>query len=89
MITASTLMRCKAPDLVDALLAKMYSTTSIAMDWLHNLQRQHLHLRLRQLLYLHQLQRQHQRQLPHQLRHQHRHLPQHLVQLQLLAIANK
>jgi phosphopantetheinyl transferase len=81
MITASTLMRCKAPDLVDALLAKMYSTTSIAMDWLHNLQRQQLHL--------HQLQRQHQRQLPHQLRHQHRHLPLHLVQLQLLAIANK
>jgi hypothetical protein len=89
MITASTLMRCKAPDLVDALLAKMYSTTSIAMDWLHNLQRQQLHLRLRQLLHLHQLQRQHQRQLPHQLRHQHRHLPLHLVQLQLLAIANK
>jgi hypothetical protein len=55
MITASTLMRCKAPDLVDALLAKMYSTTSIAMDWLHNLQRQQLHLRLRQLLHLHQL----------------------------------
>jgi hypothetical protein len=89
MITASTLMRCKAPDLVDALLAKMYSTTSIAMDWLHNLQRQQLHLRLRQLLHLHQLRRQHQRQLPHQLRHQHRHLPLHLVQLQLLAIANK
>ena len=89
MITASTLMRCKAPDLVDALLVKMYSTTSIAMDWLHNLQRQQLHLHLRQLLHLHQLQRQHQRQLPHQLRHQHRHLPQHLVQLQLLAIANK
>jgi hypothetical protein len=85
MITASTLMRCKAPDLVDALPVKMYSTTSIAMDWLHNLQRQQLHLRLRQLLHLHQL----QRQLPHQLRHQHQHLPLHLVQLQLLAIANK
>jgi hypothetical protein len=83
MITASTLMRCKAPDLVDALLAKMYSTTSIAMDWLHNLQRQQLHLRLLQHL------RRLRRQLQHQLRHQHRHLPLYLVQLQLLAIANK
>ena len=67
MITASTLMHCKALVLVDALLAKTYSTTSTAMDWLHNLQR--LHQLQRQLLFrhLHQL----QRQLPHRLRHQH------------------
>ena len=55
MITASTLMRCRALVLVDALPEKTYSTTSIAMDWLHNLQRQQLHLHLRQLLHLHQL----------------------------------
>jgi hypothetical protein len=42
MITASTLMHCKALVLVDALLAKTYSTTSIAMDWLLSLQRQQL-----------------------------------------------
>ena len=83
MITASTLMHCKALVLVDALLAKMYSITSIAMDWLHNLQR--LHQLQRQLLFRHL----HQSLLLHQLRHQHRHPPLHLVQLQLLAIANK
>ena len=50
-------MHCKALDLVDGSHEKMYSTTSIAMDW------QHKHLRLRQLqrqllckhLYPHQL----------------------------------
>jgi len=87
MITASTLMRYKALVLVDALLAKTYSTTSTAMDWLHNLQR--LHQLQRQLLFRHL----HQSLLLHQLRHQllrqHRHPPLHLVQLQLLAIANK
>jgi hypothetical protein len=87
MITASTLMRYKALVLVDALLAKMYSTTSIAMDWLHNLQRLQLQLRLLQHL------RRLRRQLQHQLRHlrlrKHQHLPLHLVQLQLLVIANK
>ena len=76
-------MRYKAPDLVDVLLEKMYSTTSIAMDWPHNLQRQLQHPRQhqRQLLLLHL----------HQWRHlrQRRHLPLHLVQLQLLEIASK
>ena len=89
MITASTLMHCKALVLVDALLAKTYSTTSIAMDWLPKQQR--LHQLHRQLLFRHL--RQWLRLLPHQLRHphlcQHRHPPLHLVQLQLLAIANK
>jgi hypothetical protein len=87
MITASTLMRCKALGLADALLEKTCSTTSIAMDWLHNLQRQQLHLC--QLQHLRRL----RRQLQHQLRHlhlrKHQHLPLHLVQLQLMAIANK
>jgi hypothetical protein len=83
MITASTLMHYKALVLVDALLAKTYSTTSIAMDWLHNLQR--LHQLQRQLLFRHL----HQSLLLHQLQLQHRHPPLHLVQLQLLAIANK
>jgi hypothetical protein len=75
MITASTLMHCKAQDLVDALLAKMYLTTSIAMDWLHNLLRQLLHLRL----------------LPHQLRHQRQHRLQVLQHAQYLhrVIASK
>jgi hypothetical protein len=80
MITASTLMRCKALGLADALPEKTYSTTSIAMDWPHKQQRLHLlrqqHL-LRHLL-LHQL------LLQHQLPLQHRHRPQllrHALQL--------
>jgi hypothetical protein len=71
MITASTLMRCKALGLADALPEKTYSTTSIAMDWPHKQQRLHLlrqqHL-LRHLL-LHQLLLQHQ--LPLRLLRQH------------------
>jgi hypothetical protein len=55
-------MRCKALVLVDALLAKMYSTTSTAMDWLLSLQRQWLYQRQRLLRLLHLYQLQHQRQ---------------------------
>ena len=59
-------MHCKALDLVDGSHEKMYSTTSIAMDW------QHKHLRLRQL----------QRQLLFKHLHPHRLLLQlqHLLQ---------
>ena len=85
MITASTLMHCKALVLVDALLAKMYSITSIAMDWLHNLQR--LHQLQRQLLFRHL----HQSLLLLQLQLQHLHRPQLLHRAQQLhrVIANK
>ena len=80
-------MLCKALDLADALLVKMCSTTSIAMDWLRNQQRQrqlqHLllckHQHLHQLLLLHQL----QLQLRHRLQLLHRDLQLHRV------IANK
>jgi hypothetical protein len=67
MITASTLMRCKALGLADALLEKTCSTTSIAMDWPHKQQR--LHLLRQQHLLLHQLLLQHQ--LPLRLLRQH------------------
>ena len=78
-------MRYKALVLVDALLAKTYSTTSIAMDWLHNLQR--LHQLQRQLLFRHL----HQSLLLHQLQLQHLHRPQLLHHAQQLhrVIANK
>ncbi len=82
-------MRFKAPDLVDELLEKMYLTTSIAMDWPHNLQRQLQHPRQhqhqRRQFHLHLLRHRHQPQLLHQRRH----LPLRLVQLQLLEIASK
>jgi hypothetical protein len=58
-------MHCKALDLVDGSHEKMYSTTSIAMDW------QHKHLRLRQsqrqLLFKHLYPHQSLRQLQLQL----------------------
>jgi hypothetical protein len=78
MITASTLMRCKALGLADALLEKTCSTTSIAMDWLRNLQHQQLQLRLRLLLLRHQHLLLHQLLLQHQL--PLRLLRQHLLQ---------
>ena len=80
-------MRYKALVLVDALLAKMSSTTSIAMDWLHNLQR--LHQLQRQLLFrhLHQLLLLHQLPWPHLRQHRLR-LLRHALQLHKV-IANK
>ena len=72
-------MLCKALDLADALLVKMCSTTSIAMDWLRNQQRQRqLRHQFRHLLLC-------KHQHPHQLRHQlqplllHRDLQLHRV----------
>jgi hypothetical protein len=86
MITASTLMHCKALDLVDGSHEKMYSTTSIAMDWPHKhlrqLQRQllfkhlHPHQLLRQLQLLLQLLR------PHLLR-----LLRHALQLHRVIVS--
>ena len=68
-------MHCRAPGLADGLHEKMYSTTSIAMGWLHK-QQQRLRQLQRQLLLKHllphRLQRQRQlllqRLRPHRLR---------------------
>ena len=80
MITASTLMRCRALVLVDALPEKTCLTTSTAMDWLPKQQRLLL-LRQQHLL---RRQLQHQLLLQRQLQLQHRHRPQllrHALQL--------
>jgi len=73
MITASTLMRCKALGLADALREKMFSTTSIAMDSRRKQQRLHPLLLLRLFEHLLLLLLQHQ--IPLWL------LRQHLLQL--------
>ena len=77
MITASTLMRCKALGLADALREKMFSTTSIAMDSRRKQQRLHplLHLLLRLFKHLLRLLLQHQ--IPLWLLRQHLLQPRH------------
>ena len=80
-------MRCKALVPAEESREKTYSTTSIAMDWLHSQQR--LHKLQRQLLFKHP----HQLLLLRQLQLQHRYLcrPQHLHHVLQLhrVIANK